>query len=33
MEFIPSLPRTQAKVRLYNENGSIELKKYISRDW
>ncbi len=33
MEFIPSLPRTQAKVRLYNENESIELKKYISRDW
>jgi hypothetical protein len=33
LEFEPRLPRTQIKVRLYNDKESIELKKIDSEDW
>lgn len=33
LEFEPHLPRTQIKIRLYNEKESIELKKFVSEDW
>ena len=33
LEFEPHLPRSQIKVRLYNDKESIELKKIDSEDW
>jgi hypothetical protein len=33
MEFDPRLPRTQIKIRVYNDKESIELKKFVSEDW
>ncbi len=33
LEFEPRLPKTQTKVRLYNDKESIELKKIVSEDW
>ena len=33
IEFTPTIPRKNTKVRIYNEKESITLKKYISDDW
>ena len=33
LEFAPTIPRKNTKVRIYNEKESITLKKYISDDW
>ena len=33
LEFEPRLPRTQLKIRLYNDKESIVLKKFVSDDW
>ncbi len=33
LDFEPRLPRSQIKVRLYNDKESIELKKFESADW
>ena len=31
LEFEPRMPKTQIKIRLYNDNESIELKKFESK--
>ena len=33
IEFTPTIPRKNTKVRIYNDKESITLKKYISDDW
>jgi len=33
LEFEPRLPKTQIKIRLYNDKESIDLKKFVSEDW
>ncbi len=33
MEFEPRLPRTDIRIRVYDDKESIELKKFVSEDW